>query len=82
VNPKFLDWMERFATAFAFFFLGKRVGSQEKAQLQNELDEANLNLEMRDNQDEVDAKFSGMSDSDVIDDAIARGRKPKVPGSK
>ncbi len=78
---KFAEWLERFAVAFAFFFLGKKAGSQEEDRLKSELGEAKLNLKMRDNQDEVDTKYADMSDTDIIDDAIKSGRS-KMPRRK
>lgn len=59
--------------AFAF---GKSMGDKKLSKTQAKLDEAELKLEYKNNEDAIDKKYSNMSDGDIVSSAI------KGPGSK
>lgn len=77
-----LDWLERLLTRFLLSFgLGYLVGQNKKREVEAENEKLKLEIKGKDAEQNVEKKYSGSSDLDVVKDAIKSGQ-PNKPGSK
>lgn len=54
----------------AAYFLGKASKQKEVSRAEAKLAETELKLEYKNNEDAIEKKYSGMSDDDIISDAV------------
>lgn len=54
----------------AAYFLGKASAQKKVSDTEAKLAETELKLEYKNNEDAIEKKYSGMSDDDIISDAV------------
>lgn len=73
-----VQFIKRLPSLMVAFGIGKKIGENNLNKAKIEALDAKIEMDKKQNELDVEKKYSGLSDSDVIDSAIEAGSK--MPG--